>query len=279
MSELLAQRPKFGDSNNTLLLKIATMFAAGNGLWRPSDIANLEVFAWFKAGNCFSSAYPTETLAGVGDSVQWVKPLYGTTNYLFETVTPPKLRADGLEIDSGGAQRLTLATPLDMASCTIYAVADRPTGLEDFVLTSEIGGPSYLLYIGTDWFWSDTVGGNGSGARTNDLGELFYLGNDNGTWSYEVTGTVGSSAGTGASNLGVEEIGYSTANTVGTNPDCRQRLLIVVSRYIALGSAEDLKIRNWILSNLSAELYGNSYVGPNGEHYYQPDGIHYYLHP
>lgn len=248
------------------------------GGWTPRRVANLEVFAWFKAGNCFSSAYPTETLAGVGDSVQWVKPLYGTTNYLFETVTPPTFRADGLEFDGGSAQRLQLSTPLDMASCTIFAVASRGAN-EDFVLTS--GGNSYLLYLGTDWYWSDTVGAASSAVRANDLGELFYLGNDNGTWHYEVTGTVGSSAGNGngASNLGVEEIGYNTANTIGTSPNCRQRLLIIISRYIALGSVEDLRIRNWILSNLSAELYGNSFVGPDDERFYQPGGISFFVQP
>lgn len=224
--------------------------------WTPADIANLAVFLQFSTGNCYVS--DGGAASGVGDAVGYVTPLYGTTNAASEATNKPTFRANGLEFDAAGVNRLVLDSDFTGGVMTLYWVVLCDAGSAAAgVLANTVTSAEIANLGGMNIF--DDIGGNvvavapeldipillrlnqpSTGAifhlRFSALEDLTSSGLD--SFSFNLIGGEGA-LGPGAGN-------DSTAN--------RYLAIIGVNREITYDSTEDLYIRAWIAANCGATV-------------------------
>lgn len=224
--------------------------------WTPADIANLALFFWFKPGVDCAYASNGGAAAGAGDSVGYAAPLFGASISASEATNKPTLQADGLQLDDAGVELLSLSSPIagDGAFTAywsmIYATGSSlATFATDATLGSFIGANSGNGTI-ADENLSELSSGLIVDAPALTRADCVSLGGD-------VTLTTGSgSTTTGAfGNFPLSQIGGTGGfGSFNDNTANRFRLVILINRHIALGSAEDLLIRSWITGNDGTSL-------------------------
>lgn len=235
--------------------RVTTRGGAAAPAWTPADIADLALFFWFKPGvNC---AYASNggAAAGAGDPVGYAAPLFGTSISASEATNKPTLQADGLQLDAAGVELLNFSSQFSATDITVY-------------WSMIVDAGSSVACLASDTVQASLLGGAGDVSIFDDIGTRFngalntgvvVLGRFNmdaaGNYSVSSTGG-GDSSGTVTNNgFDFNQIGGTGAIGSGNDSESnRFRLLIAVKRSIALGSAEDLLIRNWIATNDGAEL-------------------------
>ncbi len=234
----------------------AAITDSNSGVWTPADIANLEIFLHFKAGHVYQDAAGTIP-ATVGTPVNYVAPLFGTTNAATgDEINDPTLQSDGLQLDAGGVDKLLLTSPvLGNGAFTVYWSFIQATGavsafLSHSTLATLLGGLGDVAIYDTNTnaantsivpdavtlgrFSTDALNGNFHMISTNET--AFAGANSFQAFSYDQIG------GTGFVGAGNDSINN------------RYRLIIWINRNISYLSAEDLKIREWIATNDGATL-------------------------
>lgn len=255
----------FGDSETDLYKQLLVALSAGGSgpvppEWTPADIADLAIFFWFKPGEgtCFSDVAGT-TPAAAGDAVKNVTALYGAqVTEATEATNFPTLQADGLQLDDLGVQQLVFSSQFSSGTFTAYwsMIVGEGSNVAAFaadsVENSFLGGGAAVT-IRDDDDQGAFSGLDGTG--------IFILGRFNqtvagGSYSMIATGMPESTdSGFTHTNFSFNQIGGTGAFGYGNDSTAnRFRLLILVNRSIALGSAEDLLIRDWITTNDGAAL-------------------------
>jgi len=224
-----------------------------NGLWTPADIANLSVFLHFAAGNCFESNGGAVSTAG--NPVGYVAPLFGTSINAEELVLKPTFRADGLEFDALGVNRLPLSASTGGGPLTIYTSQLAASGTTLPILQSVAGLAMAGLATGQGIAQDDAFGSTGSAMTVDAISLIRYSqASTGGDFTFNATGSVGST-GNALDAFTFDLIGGTGgAGYANTSTANRFRLIIAVLRNITLGSAEDLQIRAWIAANDGAAL-------------------------
>jgi hypothetical protein len=230
-----------------------------NGLWTPADIANLALFNHYKPAItpacCFESNGGAATAAnGV---VGYAAPLYGSPLSASELVLKPTLRTNGLEFDALGTQLLTLSSAINVGAITIYAAVLAASGANFPIIGDSSASGSISVSGGGVSVMDDGFGTIASTSITTDAVGLvrFSLSAIGGSYSIAATGTAESSGSSGASAMTLQTIGSAAGAFVSNDSTAnRSAALIVVSRNIVFGSAEDLLIRGWLTTNTGATL-------------------------
>lgn len=221
--------------------------------WTPADIADLAIFFHFKEGNgsCFYGTDPAVADGGMDK----ILGLYGAEVTQAEgNVT---LRPDGLQLAADGSTSMAFSSQFSATDITIYwsqMIANDSAiacFASDSVFLSLLGGTPDVTIV-------DNIGNihNSPLLTTNAvvMGRLTF--SALGEKSLIATGQAERSS-TGETNFGFSfnQIGGIGAIGVGNDSESnRFRLVIAIKRAIALGSAEDLIIRNWIAANDGASI-------------------------
>lgn len=248
----------FGDSETELYTQLLVALSA-EGPWTPADIADLALFFWFKPGEgtCFSDVAGT-TPSAAGDAVKNVTALYGAqVAEATEATNFPTLQSDGLQLDAAGVELLSFSSQFSATDITVYWSMIVDAGSSVACFASDTAQPSLLGGVANISIYDNASGSfnRAIGAGILTLGRFSMTAG--GDWSIIATGQVQNEA-TGAANNGFDfsQIG-GISFAVGSGNDSvdnRFRVLIAIKRAIALGSAEDLLIRNWIATNDGASL-------------------------
>ena len=226
--------------------------------WTPADIADLAIFFHFKPGvNC---AYASNggAATGAGDPVGYAAPLFGAPISASNAIAllQPTLQADGLQLDAAGLELLNFSTQFSATDITIYwsmilgAASSIACFATDAVQGSLLGGASDVGIF-------DNLSNYLSAAASSFNEVIMGRFNMSGAGDYSViaTGEANNSGSTTNFGFDFNQIGGTGAIGAGNDSvDNRFRVLIAINRAIALGSAEDLLIRNWISTNDGAEL-------------------------
>lgn len=221
--------------------------------WTPAEVAGLSVFHHYTEGNL--RVAPAGAVSGVGDPVGYVEPLFRTTVSASEASNKPVLRADGLELDAGGVNLLTLSSPL--------------LGTGDFtVYWAFYGSTTSVVPLLSDTVAGSLLGSAGAGeigiydtisnpySVTNDYQSVHpVLGRFSYNATTDDTSLIASSQAEVTSNIDVtfpfNQIGGTGAVGVGNdNVNNRLLALVYVDRVITLDSIEDLNIRAWLAANV-----------------------------
>lgn len=248
----------FGDSETELYTQLLVALSAGGPapVWTPADIADLAIFFWFKPGVDCAYASNGGAAAGAGDSVGYAAPLFGATISASEATNKPTLQADGLQLGDAGVQLLNLSSPIaGDGAFTAYWSMVYATGstLAPFATDSALGS-----FIGANTGGGAIADENSSELVSTLAVDVPALGRaDCVSLGGDVTIMTGSGSATTSAfgNFPLSQIGGTGGfGYFNDNVANRFRLLIWINRRIALGSAEDLLIRNWIATNDGTSL-------------------------
>lgn len=236
---------------------LATQRIGGaDAAWTPADIADLAIFFWFKPGANCAYASNGGAAAGAGDPVGYAAPLFGTSISASEATNKPTLQADGLQLDAAGVELLNFSAQFSATDITVYwsMIVDAASSMacfaSDTAQGSLLGGAGDVSVFDNA---SNYLSAAASAFNTVIMGRL----NMNGAGDYSVISTGEANNSGSATNSGFDfnQIGGTGAIGAGNDSvDNRFRVLIAINRSIALGSAEDLLIRNWISTNDGAAL-------------------------
>lgn len=249
----------FGDSETELYTQLLVALSEGGPapVWTPADIADLAIFFWFKPGEgtCFSDVAGT-TPSAAGGAVKNVTALYGAqVTEATEATNFPTLQSDGLQLDAAGVELLSFSSQFSATDITVYwsMIVDAGSSVacfaSDTAQGSLLGGSADISIFdnGTNGYNLPIV----ASALTLGRFNMDAAGNYSMCASGE-TPNVGSALNSGFDFNQIGGIG-----TIGAGNDSesnRFRLVIAIKRAIALDSAEDLLIRNWISTNDGASL-------------------------
>lgn len=233
----------------------------GNGggaapAWTPADIADLAIFFHFKPGvNC---AYASNggAAAGAGDPVGYAAPLFGTSISASEATNKPTLQADGLRLDAAGVELLNFSSQFSATDITVYwsMIVDAASSMACFA--SDTAQGSLLGGAGDVCIFDNTsnyLSGPASAFNAVIMGRFNM--DAAGNYSMSASGEPPDIGSIPNNGFDFNQIGGTGAIGAGNDSvDNRFRVLIAINRSIALGSAEDLLIRNWISTNDGAAL-------------------------
>lgn len=249
----------FGGSETELYTQLVVALSAGGPApeWTPSDITDLAIFFWFKpgVGSCFSDVTGT-TPSAAGDAVKNVAALYGAqVTEATEATNFPTLQSDGLQLDAAGVELLSFSSQFSATDITIYwsMIVDAGSGVacfaSDTAQASLLGGaPDPAIY--------DNIA-NGINTAVYSPGVAMGRFNMDAAGNYSIIATGAPENAGDATNNSFDFNQIGGTGAIGSGNDStanRFRLLIAINRSIALDSAEDLLIRNWITTNDGASL-------------------------
>lgn len=226
----------------------------GTPEWTPANIANLQAYMQFIKGRCQEEV---GVGADYGDSVGRVDGLYGTTVNADAVTNKPTLQADGLQLDASGVEGLNLSDSLsNSVGVTVYWSMILASGASTPILNS--AGLSFVGGFGGEVAtWDENA--NSLNLPNDSPGELvmgrYSLEAGTNAYSFistaqsEIQGTYG-----GSPDYTLTKVGGTGGLVSNDNLDNRLRLIIWINRPIALNSAEDILIRNWIATFDGATL-------------------------
>lgn len=225
--------------------------------WTPADIPDLALFLWAKSPYCFVDDPPT-VVATNGQAYAYQAPLFGTVNNGEQATVKPTFTSTGGQLDAAGVEFLSLNSPVVLDSdFTLYLTGVRATaGAQGGILLGSLAGQAALGFLYGDFEVLDDGSGGGSVAGLATLaGSLLVTGRKTaGFLIVQGTGTA-ESGGLGVGTMTFDQVGQAAGALAGNDDSSnRYRLQIVVKRYIALGSVEDLLIRAWISANDGAAI-------------------------
>lgn len=224
--------------------------------WTPADIADLAIFFHFKPGANCAYASNGGAAAGAGDPVGYAAPLFGTSISASEATNKPTLQADGLQLDAAGVELLSFASQFSATDITVYWSMILDAGSNVACFASDAVQGSLLGGTGDVSIWDNTTSTFNRPIDTGALTLGRFSMTAGGDWSIIATSQLEDGA-TGSTNNGFNFNQIGGTGAIGSGNDStanRFRLVIAIKRAIALGSAEDLLIRNWIAANDGASL-------------------------
>lgn len=224
--------------------------------WTPADIADLALFFHFKPGANCAYASNGGAAAGAGDPVGYAAPLFGTSISASEATNKPTLQADGLQLDAAGVELLNFSAQFSATDITIYWSQIIASDSSVACFASDSVFQSFLGGAGAVSIFDNLGGGHNAPLLTTNavvMGRLTF--SALGEKSLTATGYPEQTATTTNFGFSFNQIGGIGAIGAGNDSESnRFRLVIAIKRAIALDSAEDLLIRNWISTNDGAEL-------------------------
>jgi len=224
--------------------------------WTPADIADLALFFHFKPGANCAYASNGGAAAGAGDPVGYAAPLFGTSISASEATHKPTLQADGLQLDAAGVELLSFSSQFSATDITIYWSMIVDAGSSVACFASDMAQGSLLGGTGDVGIFDNLS--NYLNKPTNTFNAVVM-----GRFNMDAAGSYSMSASGESPDIGsilnngfdFNQIGGTGAIGIGNDSTAnRFRLVIAVKRCIALDSAEDLLIRNWISTNDGAAL-------------------------
>ena len=250
----------FGDSETELYTQLLVALSAGGPVppeWTPADIADLAIFFWFKPGEgtCFSDVAGT-TPSAAGDAVKNVTALYGAqVTEATEATNFPTLQSDGLQLDASGSDLLSFSSQFSATDITVYWSMIVDAGSNVACFASDTVQVSLLAGVPDPAIYDNLSNGFNNAAYSPGVAMGRFSMDASGNFSMLATGGAESSGTVTNNGFDFNQIGGTGAIGAGNDSvDNRFRVLIAINRAIALGSAEDFLIRNWISTNDGAAL-------------------------
>jgi len=224
--------------------------------WTPADIADLALFFHFKPGANCAYASKGGAAAGAGDPVGYAAPLFGTSISASEATHKPTLQADGLQLDAAGVELLNFSSQFSATDITVYWSMIVDAGSSVACFASDTAQGSLLGGAGDVGIFDNTSNYlNKSASAFNAVIMGRFNTDAAGNYSMSASGEPPDIGSIPNNGFDFNQIGGTGAIGGGNDSTAnRFRLVIAVKRCIALDSAEDLLIRNWISTNDGAAL-------------------------